>query len=1063
MSHFKPMVSAGFLFFLAAGTAKAQVDRGVISGTVKDSSGAAIVGAKVEVVNEDTRLSRVVETGAEGRYSAVSLSLGKYQLTATHDGFQKEIHSGVEVTVGSEVIVDMTLQVGSTEQTVVVTGAVPLVDSTSGSLHSLVDDQTIRSLPLNGRSWTQLATLTPGVTVASPGITGGSPFTFGTGQRFSVQGQRPESNAFLLDGTNIDDQGNGTPGGAAGNNLGVDTILEFKVFTSAFKAEYGRVSGSITSASTRSGTDTFHGTAYEYIRNNVLDASNFFDVNHSPPPFRRNQFGGVLGGSIRKDKTFFFAGYEGLRQGLATTLTAIVPSTAARIGILPTGKVTVNPAIVPYLQLYPLPNGANFGDGTAAFISAPTAVTNEDYFMARLDHQLTSSTGIFVRYAYDDDSINAPGSITNFFALSTSRRQYLTAQANTVLSSKSLNHFLFAFNRTSSTSVSRFVPDPGPALALVPGQPFGTIQVGAANFQGSRALTQLGPSVGSGPTIFPFNVFEWSDDFTHVAGKHSFKIGGDIQYFRDDQSVQTALWGALTFTNLTTLLEGKPSNMQASSPLGVPPSWRLRQMLYALYAQDDYSVNSRLTLNFGLRWEMATNPNDLDGKQAILPSPSATQTVASNQFFNVGKANFGPRFGLAWILNGSGTTVLRAGGGIYYDQILPWAYGQYTAVPPFFGTASASNPPFPNSYLALKQALTNLKTTAPSMKAPTAYQYTVSLQQQVSKGTVVQLAYVGNVADHLPLQTEADPAKSVTCSSSLGNCPAGLADGTIFYPVGSPRVNPAWAGIRLLESSARSNYNAVTATVRVRFSNRLDGQIFYAFSKNLDDSSAFNNGESTQSPTATLYPGNPAPDYGLSNWYAKHYASGYLTYSVPFRTDRKALGVVVNDWTLDAIGTLRSGEPFTATLAASVSRNLASVQAERPNLKPGFSNNPTSGVSAGCTGMPVGTPVGTATHWYDPCAFSLPLAGTYGDLGRNTLISAGLGELDLALEKRFVVREPVNLTFRAEAFNILNHTNLGIPNTIPLTTSGTASGTAGLITYTTTSSRQLQFGLRLNF
>jgi hypothetical protein len=304
--------------------------------------------------------------------------LGNYRVTATHEGFQTEVRDGIELTVGQEAIVDLSLPLGPVAQTFLVSAEAPLVESTTASLDSLVDGRTIRALPLNGRSYDQLALLQQGVVLTSPGPTGGAAYSFGTGKRFSVGGQRPVSNSFLLDGTNVNDQANGTPGGAAGTNLGVDTILEFKILTNSFKAEFGKTAGSVITAVTRSGTNALHGTAFEYIRNSVLDARNFFDNTSSPPPFRRNQFGGVLGGPIKKDKTFFFAGYEGLRQGLADTLFATVPTALARQGILPaavgattTITVPVNPAVIPYLNLYPLPNGRNFGDGTGQFESAP--------------------------------------------------------------------------------------------------------------------------------------------------------------------------------------------------------------------------------------------------------------------------------------------------------------------------------------------------------------------------------------------------------------------------------------------------------------------------------------------------------------------------------------------------------------------------------------------------------------------------------------------------------------------------------------------------------------------
>jgi carboxypeptidase family protein/TonB-dependent receptor-like protein len=1063
MEKHKVLRMVGLLVFLSGGITKAQVTTGTISGTVKDSSGAVLPGAKVVVLNEETGISRTVAADAAGRYSAMSLSLGNYRVTGTLEGFQTEVRIGILLTVGREAVVDLSLAVGAVTQTVEVKGEAPLVESTTASLGSLVDDRTIRALPLNGRSYDQLALLQPGVILTSPGIIAGSVFLYGTGKRFSVGGQRSGSNSFLLDGTDINDQANGTPGGAAGTNLGVDTIREFKIFTNSFKAEYGHSSGSVVTAVTRSGTNTLHGTAFEYIRNSALDARNFFDVTSSPPSFKRNQFGGVLGGPIKKDKTFIFGGYEGLRQGLGTTLIATVPTLLARQGILPTGTVQVNPASVPFLNLYPLPNGRDFGDGTGEFLSSPTIVTNEDNFMVRVDHQLNDKTGIFGRYTFDNDSLNNPLSIPPQVILLASRRQYTTLQANSILSPKALNNFRSAFNRTHSIADQLFIPDPGPQVDFIPGQLLGTLQIGAINNAGSRAITALGAANGQGAFAWAYNIFEWGDDFSYVTGKHSLKTGADIQRIQDNTKQTQQLRGTYTFTTFNDFLAGRPANLQASSPLGITPYWGLRQTLYAVYGQDDYTVNSRLTLNLGLRWETTTDPIAVNGQMAILPSPAATNTVISDRFFSIGKKNFEPRVGLAWRLNASGKTVLRAGGGIYHNQILPALYSSQASIPPFFGTLSATNPPFPNGYQILKPgaALINLKAMPPVDKVPVNDQYNVSLQQEIFRNTVVQVAYAGDHSNHLFGDREADTAIPTICPAAP--CPAGLPGGTKYFPAGAPRLNPAWAGIRLYSFNSNSVYNSVTVTLRRQSSSGFVGQIFYTFSKAMDEGSNGTTSDSVRSPSALLDPANRARDWGLSEFDSRHAVVANFSYPVPFRAGSNALGAVVNGWTLDGIGTFTAGLPFTARLAAAVSRDLSTQFSERPDLKPGASQNPNSGTSAGCPGFPAGTKLGGPGNFYDPCSFSLPLAGTYGNLGRNTIIGPGVADVDLALEKNFKLREKVNVTFRAELFNIMNHANLGLPNTTPLAAGGAASPSAGRITYTTTSARQLQFALRINF
>jgi hypothetical protein len=1061
------LLGSGLLsLLLFSGITGAQVSTGTISGTVNDSSGAVLPGVTVVVLNQDTGISRTVQTGADGHYSAPSLTLGNYRVTGTREGFQTEVRTGIVLTVGQEEVVNLSLTVGAVAQTVQVTSQAPLVESTTASLGSLVDDRTIRELPLNGRSYDQLALLQPGVNLASPGPRPAIAYTFGTGARFSVGGQIPGSNLFLLDGTDINDQANGTPGGASGTNLGVDTILEFKIFTNLYKAEFGHSTGSVITAVTRSGTNSLHGTAFEYVRNSVLDAKNLFDVGSSPPPFRRNQFGGVLGGPIKKDKAFFFVGYEGLRQGQETTQTAIVPTALARQGILPTGTVPVNPVVVPYLNMYPLPNGPVLGSGEAEFLSSPTVVTNEDNGMARVDYQLSANNNIFGRYTFDQDSVDAPQQLPDQVITSGTRRQYTTLQVNSILGPKALNNFRFAFNRTHSQQNEIILPPQPPSF--IPGQGIGGLTVGGL-LTGQNALSPLGVLNGGGPSLWAWNVFEVGDDFSYVAGKHSLKVGGDVQRLQDNTLFNQQLLGNYTFSTFGVLLAGKATTFGAGFPLGVPAYWGIRQTLFSVYGQDDYTVNSRLTLNLGLRWEAPTDPWDAKGgKSAIIPSYSATSTVISSSFFQIGKKNIEPRFGLAWQLDASGKTVLRLGAGIYHDQVLPWAFSQQTRTPPFFGLFLVNNPSFPNA----SQLLTGppapgsigLNQMAPFDKTPVDDQYNLSIERQVFSKTVLQVAYVGNRANHIFISNEEDTPIPTICSTSLNNCPAGVPNGSPFYPAGAPRQNPAWAGEKIISSGGNSIYNSGTVTLRRQSSSGLQGEVFYTYSKAMDEGTDVSGSESARSPSGIMYPNHPGLDWAVSDFNVTNALGANFTYPLPFRASSKFWGTVVNGWNLDGIFTFTGGQPFTITDATNISRDReTNGLADRPNLNPGFSSNPTRGVSKGCTGFAAGTPLGTAAHWYDPCAFSLEPAGTFGDLRRNTVIGPGVQSVDFVLAKTFPIREQVNATFRAEVFNVMNHANFGLPGGTALTATGTASPTAGIITYTTTSPRQIQFGLRLNF
>src|SRR5262252_9298826 len=426
MSRYLLVLLIGVIL-LGGNAVSAQVTTATIAGVVQDSSGAVIPGVSVTVKNLDTATARTVMTDEGGRYTVPELTLGNYEVEAQLPGFQTEVRSGITLTVGRAAVVNFALKVGQLSDKVTITEEAPLVESTTSAMSSLVDARTIRDLPLNGRSWDNLALLQPGVVSVGAGQ-GSAAFDFGTGTRFNVNGSRAYANSFLLDGTDINDHANGTPGGAAGTNLGVDGVQEFKINTNVSPAEFGRSSGGTVSAVTRSGTNDLHGAGFEILRNHSLDSPGFFDeVQHGGSgtiaPYRRNQFGGALGGPIQKDKTFFFGTYEGLRQGNGTTIGPEVPTAQTKLGIVPYKAfqgtdpnlfnchpgdtaciVPVSPVIKPYLDLFQTPNTPDLGDGTAFYIFAPLQVTREDYAMGRVDHQISDKMRLFGRYSFDDDS-----------------------------------------------------------------------------------------------------------------------------------------------------------------------------------------------------------------------------------------------------------------------------------------------------------------------------------------------------------------------------------------------------------------------------------------------------------------------------------------------------------------------------------------------------------------------------------------------------------------------------------------------------------------------------------
>ena len=1104
-----------------------QVNTGTISGVVQDTSGAVIGGATVTVRNVDTGIATTITSDVGGRYVVPNLTVGNYEVRGQQAGFRTEIRSGITLTVGREEVINLTLNVGQVADTVTVTAEAPVIETTTAAMSSLVDDRTIRDLPLNGRSYDQLALLQPGVVSMGAGQASAA-FDFGTGTRFSVTGSRAYANTFLLDGTVINDHANGTPGGAAGTNLGVDGVQEFQINTLVAPAEYGRSSGGVISAVTRSGTNSLHGSAFEFIRNNAFDSLGYFDeTGHggtgSTAPYRRNQFGAALGGPIKKDKTFFFGNYEGLRQGNGTVQSAQVPTAATRQGILPFGvmqtsctqtpsqafctpvagplkavpttlycpsgsatcAVPVSPVIQPFLGLFQAPNQPDAGDGTAAWIGAPSIATSENYFMTRVDHQITTNMRIFVRYSFDRDTNVIPNfngsSIADEHDLA--HRQYATIQVNNTLRPTLLNSFRFAFNRTYQnfddvvTKDLSSLPNGG---AFVPGESFGTISFGSQGLSKASPLNFLGVDNGA-PRIYRYNLFQTGDDVTYVTGAHAFKVGVDIERIQDNEITSSNSRGDYTFTDIPAFLLNQPSRFDAPPPTAADGYRGLRQTIFGAYVQDDYKMTQHFTLNLGLRWEASTNPAEVNGKMSnllnlvdpvtgapvpacpipgsgITPAPNCGPTVLTGSYFSIKKKDIQPRVGFAWQLNGSGTSVLRAGFGMFNDHILPYAYA--TAVsgyPPFFITLSdQKNPvfPFDTNLLSGPRPPAQFGGFPASVHDPSKTQYNLTLQQQVMKNTVLEVAYIGSESHFLQRTGEWNPSRRL---------PDGTFPNLTSKGIQLNRINPNFASLTVSRWDVNANYNALQVTLRRRSVSGLQYQIFYTYSHSIDDKSTIAGGESRQEANTVLDFLNPERDRGRSSFDARQNLVPTITYPFPFRFQHKALELIAGGWTVNGIGTFRSGEPFSERVGSNISKDGDRWSPDRPNLNPGFSNNPTSGVTKGCTTaagtkIAAGQKLGTPDMWYDPCAFSLPTPGTFGNLGRNTLTGPPFYNVDFSADKAFKVTEAMNLQFRAEIFNLLDEAHFWLP-------AFNANSGSAKITQPVSSpaGRLVQFGLKLVF
>ena len=1026
-----------------------------VSGTVSDQSGGVVPGAEIVITNLDTQLGRTAKTDAAGLYYVPALSPGKYKVTAAAPGFGTVVQEELTLTVGLQQSLNFTLRPQQISEQVEVQAEAAAVQTSNASISELVDSQKVRALPLNGRSFDQLIYLQPGVNVATSA--GNSP-NQGRGVKFSVGGARLTSNLFMLDGTDLNDSQNFTPGGAGGQLLGVESILEFQVITHNASAQYGRSMGAIINAVSKSGTNAIHGDAYEFLRNSALDAKNFFDDPLSPiPAFERNQFGGAVGGPISRNHLFYFGNYEGLRERLGVSKFGLVPDLNARKGIIAgQNPIAVKSGVEPYLNLFPVPNGPNAGAGIATVRFSQKQPTRGDYVTTKLDWSANQKYSFYARYTLDDSAKvrqDAPDHVLGLFAEDeTHHNQYVTLAATQVISNNLLNSVRFGFNR-SVTLVDLLNQANVPAdLSFIPGQPFGRL--------GIRGLSTLGATIND-PRYFRMNNFQPSDDFTIVRGPHTFKIGVALERFQWNTANFNRIGGDYIFDSLSSFLQGNVQSVVVPYP-GSEPNRGIRALMFGTYFQDDYRVSSRLTLNVGLRYEITTVPTEVNGKLSFVRDPSQP-VLEKIQPFNGNHRNFAPRFGFAWDPKGNGSTSIRGGFGMYYDQILLNEFlNLFDRNPPLWQTVTLNGAaaPFPHPLSAAIGApqFTLQNPMYYDFKTPYLYQYNLTVQKALPAKVVGSLAYVGSTGRHLIQRYDANTP-----------IPTRLADGTLFTPANAQRRVPQFGELQTRRNDGLSYYNSMQVSLVRRSGSGLQWQASYTFSRAIDMSGGLFSEEASNAAVGAEIPDNLFNERGLANFDIRHSVVLNALYELPFgRSLHGASRQILTGWGVGSIGTFTSGVPFTVENSANRSQNKLSGASfsDRPNLVAGASTNPTSGVSRGCAGVPAGTPVGTPTLYFDPCAFVPQPLGTFGNLGRNTLIGPGIASVDFSVTKNFPFSEQKNLQFRAECFNIANHPNFQAPS---ITTrqifnlAGQLSSTAGVLTATTTSSRQIQFALKFTF
>src|SRR5580693_264369 len=659
----------------------AQVAGGTISGTVTDSSGRVINKAEITITNVATGVTRVVTTNDEGFYSAPNLLPGTYELKFSASGFRVEARKNIELTVGALVGLDQTLRVGSLSETVVVQSEIPAVQLSTSDLSAVVNATTVRELPLNGRSWTDLAQLQPGVSAihTQPDFSAGTDRgNRGFGQQLTISGARPQQNNYRLDGVSLNDYANGAPGSVLGGNLGVDAIEEFSVLTSNYSAEYGRTSGGVVNAVTRAGTNEFHGSVYEFLRNSALDARNVFDS--SIPPFRRNQFGASAGGPIHKNHTFVFGDYEGIRQSLGITSLVTVPSPAARSGQLcsipdtsgsctPT-TVTVDPSIQKVLSIFPVPNGPIISNGDLGSYSvAEQQIVSENFFTIRVDHKFSDKDSLFGTYMFDNTPLTTPDNFNDVLLRAITKRQALVLEESHIFNPALINSIRFGFNRDFANgpqTVKAINPAAAdPSLGPVPGYNLGTVLVpGVDKFQGG--LNSIGLS------LFRWNSFQVYDDVFFTRGLHSLKFGVAVERDQLNEFIINGPGGEVHFGSLSDFLTNRPQLFFAAFPTLLTPRGT-RQTIVGLYAQDDWRFRRSLTLNLGVRYEMSTVPTEVQGKLSNLYNlADSSPHLGDPYFLNPTLRNFEPRVGFAWDPFRNGKTAIRGGFGMY--DSLPMLY-----------------------------------------------------------------------------------------------------------------------------------------------------------------------------------------------------------------------------------------------------------------------------------------------------------------------------------------------------------------------------------------------------
>lgn len=1103
-----------------AGTAHAQAVGAALSGLITDEKGGAVPGATVSIKNLGTGVVREVSTNGDGFYSAPNLLPGTYEVRVTAQGFQTLVQKEIGLTVGAQQALNLSLKVGQLNQTVVVSAAPPEVQTSSSTISATVDSNTVRELPLNGRDWTSLAALEPGVTsIPNQAGTGFSANkgNRGFGNQLSDAGHRANENSYRVNGISINDYSNGAPGGATGLNLGVDGVQEFSVLTSNYTAEYGHTSGAVINAITKSGVNDFHGTAFFFDRDKIFDAKNFFDPAGPIPSFRRVQFGGSGGKALVKDKTFVYGTYEGVRQNQPLSRSILVPTQEARNGMLcvsssgnPCASLTsvaVDPKVVPYLALWPCPAGSACQTATnldivSLNVSLP-GVSKENYVTGRIDQKISEKDNLSGSYFFDSGPLTQPDPLLNARHSVFSRRQMGSAEETHIFSPQLANTIRLGISRVRgdiNLPVSGDSVATNTALAVAPGAK-APPQIGGA---GLTTAIGLG---GLNRFLHRWTSGQVYDDAFLNRGRHTIKFGFAFERMLYNVLEQLSPNGRLNnYGSLTALLTNTPTKLNALAP-GHSLEVAIRQSLFAGYVQDDWRLRPNLTVNLGLRYEITTLPKDANNRiQEITTlancsaSPTACGPVPVNSFIanNPTTKNFEPRIGFSWDPFKNGKTAVRGGFGIFDVLPLPYEFGLNTAAtspfqiigqdkPGASSTAAKGNcAADPCLGVTLGNGIDNNVGFAPNgvrnryvqqdPKRADVLNWNLNIQREIAPTWTAIVGYVGSRSVHLSVA--ADDINLVQPSVSSAG---------ILFPINGTAIDPNWAGgtggagIRPVIFDGASSYEGAQAQLKKSMSHGVQGQLSYTYGKCKDTSSAPVTGDTYVNSIAVPLLFVKSYRVGACDFDIRQTLVGTFIWNVPGPKSGLA-SYVAGGWEIGTILTATTGSPFTATLGAGGdplgTGFNGDFSMDFPNITKGC--DPIHGgvhyLNLNCFTLPTEPTsfVGCAPNSF-PGAPAAPTGTQYcqnlvGNAGRNSLYGPRLTTVDFSVFKNTHVpkiSETFNVQFRAEFFNILNHPNLAAPNFLNdsnnsiFNPNGSVSGNAGVIGSTSTSSRQIQLGLKL--